>query len=145
MEDFEIQELMGDLFEIGASESKCLIRKRDWGFGIDLQGENDGRTPIYLKSETADLIEKLEKGKCIRGVALALFWSEFLQTEDKYGREIWPNGHFSSQTNLWEISLFRYTPRESFPLSIGAPMSEEGVQEGYKLVSEFLSGIKITE
>ena len=75
----ELQGLMNDLSTIGLSR-KSLVFKTHYGFGKDLQGVNDGKTPLYITKEGADLMQEAGFGKWIKDVTFAIIWSNWEYT-----------------------------------------------------------------
>jgi hypothetical protein len=142
MEDFEIQNLMNDLFEIGQNDSKCLVQKVSFGFGEDLQGENDGRTPLYLTRKATEEIEAVDSGKSIKGVSFVLFMTNNYSTPDSRFRTPLASGRFKG--DLCQISLFKSVPRAFFPAEgRNDELPESEVIEGYSRVIDWLNSIKI--
>lgn len=142
MEDFEIQNLMNDLFEIGQADSKCLIQKVSFGFGKDLQGKNDGRTPLYLTRKATEEIEAADSGKSIRGVSFVLLMPKVYSEPDLRFGTLLASGRFKG--DLCEISLFKSVPRSFFPAEgRNDELPESEVIECYSRVIDWLNSIKI--
>jgi hypothetical protein len=55
--DDEIKGLMGDLETIGHKHQ--LVKGKDFGFGVDLKGENDGLNTLYFTPEAVSFLSEV--------------------------------------------------------------------------------------
>jgi hypothetical protein len=111
----DIQGLMNDLSTIGLSR-KALVFKTHYGFGEDLQGENDGKTPLYITKEGADLMQEAGFGKWIKDITFAIIWSNW---EDQPKERSWTQFPLPAADlvgpGLLRVGLFQSSPRMHFP------------------------------
>jgi hypothetical protein len=143
--DEDIQGLMNDLSTVGLSH-RVLVNKIHYGFGKDLQGVNDGKTPFYITKEGADLMQEVGFGKWIKDKTFAIVWSEwsFPQKEDN------PNNYWTKfplpaadriSDDLLEVTLFQSSPRMHFP----GDLPPERVKMGFDLLLDQMKAIKLPE
>lgn len=141
----ELQGLMNDLSTIGLSR-KSLVFKTHYGFGEDLKGENDGKTPLYITKEGADLMQEAGFGKWIKGITFAIIWSNWGNGRP---REI-PFGQWSKvplpaadlvRPGLLRVGLFQSSPRMHFP----GDLPWERVISAYDLLLDQILKIRFEE
>ena len=111
----DIQGLMNDLSTIGLSR-KALVFKTHYGFGEDLKGVNDGKTPLYITKEGADLMQEAGFGKWIKDVTFAIIWSNW---ENQPKERSWTQFPLPAadliRPGLLRVGLFQSSPRMQFP------------------------------
>jgi len=126
----ELQGLMNDLSTIGLSR-KSLVFKTHYGFGEDLQGVNDGVTPLYITKEGADLMQEAGFGKWIKDITFAIIWSNW---EGGRPKEIPFEGS-------WRVGLFQSSPRMHFP----GELPPARVKGAYDILTDQILKIKFEE
>lgn len=138
----DIQGLMNDLSTIGLSR-KSLVFKTHYGFGEDLQGVNDGKTPLYITKEGADLMQEAGFGKWIKDVTFAIIWSSW---EDGRPKErSWTQFPLPAadlvRPGLLRVGLFQSSPRMHFP----GELSPSRVKEAYDILTDQILAIRFKE
>ena len=142
----DIQGLMNDLSTIGLSR-KSLVFKTHYGFGEDLQGTNDGKTPLYITKEGADLMQEAGFGKWSKDVTFAIIWSNW---ENGRPREIPFEGSWTKvplpaadlvKPGLLRVGLFQSSPRMHFP----GDLPWERVISAYDILTDQILAIRFEE
>jgi hypothetical protein len=110
----DIQGLMNDLSTIGLSR-KALVFKTHYGFGEDLKGENDGKTPLYITKEGADLMQEAGFGKWIKDITFAIVWSSWEKPFDGPWVKFPLPAADLVRPGLLRVGLFQSSPRMHFP------------------------------
>lgn len=141
----EIQIMMNLLSKVGAS-NRVLVNKEHYGFGKDLQGANDGKTPLYITKEGADLLQEGGFGKWIKNKTFVIIWSEwYFPNKQDNPNNYWTKFPLPSadriSENLLEVTLFQSSPRIHFP----GRLPPERVRMGYDLLVENIKSVKIPE
>ena len=141
----DIQGLMNDLSTIGLSR-KSLVFKTHYGFGEDLQGVNDGKTPLYITKEGADLMQEAGFGKWIQDVTFAIIWSNWEYTKEEILFEgSWTNVPLPAadlvQPGLLRVGLFQSSPRMHFP----GDLPWERVISAYEVLTDQILAIRFKE
>lgn len=136
----DIQGLMNDLSTIGLSR-KSLVFKTHYGFGEDLQGENDGKTPLYITREGADLMQEAGFGKWIKDITFAIVWSSWEKPLDEHWTRIPLPAADLVKPDLLRVGLFQSSPRMYFP----GDLPWERVISGYDLLLDQILKIKFEE
>jgi hypothetical protein len=144
-EDEDIQNLMNNLSKVGAVK-RVLVNKTHYGFGKDLQGVNDGKTPFYITKEGADLLQEGEFGKWIKEQTFAIIWSNWTFPKKREN----PNNYWTRfplpaadriSENLLEVTLFQSSPRMHFP----GRLPQEKVKEGYDLLLDEIKKVSLPQ
>jgi len=142
----DLQGLMNDLSTIGLSR-KSLVFKTHYGFGEDLQGVNDGVTPLYITKEGADLMQEAGFGKWIKDLTFAIIWSNW---ENGRPKEIPFEGSWTKvplpaadlvQPGLLRVGLFQSSPRMHFP----GELPPERVKMAYEILMDQILKIRFDE
>ena len=138
----ELQGLMNDLSTIGLSR-KSLVFKTHYGFGEDLQGVNDGVTPLYITKEGADLMQEGGFGKWIKDITFAIIWSNWEDglIEGKSWTKFPLPAADLIRPGLLMVSLFQSSPRMHFP----GELPPKRVKEAYEVMLDQILGIKFEE
>ena len=138
----ELQGLMNDLSTIGLSR-KSLVFRTHYGFGENLQGVNDGVTPLYITKEGADLMQEGGFGKWIKDITFAIIWSNWEDGRPK-GKS-WTKFPLPAadliRPGLLMVSLFQSSPRMHFP----GELAPARVKEAYEVMLDQILGIKFEE
>ena len=138
----ELQGLMNDLSTIGLSR-KSLVFKTHYGFGENLQGVNDGVTPLYITKEGADLMQEAGFGKWIKDVTFAIIWSNW-ENHPKVGAS-WTNFPLPAadlvRPGLLRVGLFQSSPRMHFP----GELAPKRVKTAYEVMLDQILKIKLKE
>lgn len=138
--DEDIQGLMHDLSTVGLSR-RALVNKTHYGFGEDLQGENDGKTPFYITKEGADLMHEAKFGRWIKEHTFAIVWSDWEKSPSKtWVKTPLPAADRVSE-NLLMVTLFQSSPRMCFP----GDLPPERVKMGYDLLVDEIKGVRLPE
>jgi hypothetical protein len=77
--DLEMSDLLNDLQDAGCSEFGMITPGKNYGFGRDLKGENDGKTVLYF---TEEALRKISNHS-----SLSLPWSKWEEYHDWWKRE----------------------------------------------------------
>lgn len=140
----DIQGLMNDLSTIGLSR-KSLVFKTHYGFGEDLQGVNDGVTPLYITKEGADLMEEGGFGKWIKGITFAIVWSNWEDLNRNVFGGSWTKFPLPAadlvQPGLLRVGLFQSSPRMHFP----GELPPARVKEAYSVLMDQILAIRFKE
>ena len=143
----DIQGLMNDLSTVGLSR-KSLVFKTHYGFGEDLQGENDGKTPLYITKEGADLMQEAGFGKWIKDVTFAIIWSSWKDYNGSFFGGSWFEFPLPAADlvgpELLRVGLFQSSPRMEFPHGIGG-LPPERVKMAYDVLLDQIHKIKFGE
>ena len=138
----ELQGLMNDLSTIGLSR-KSLVFKTHYGFGEDLQGVNDGVTPLYITKEGADLMQEGGFGKWIKDLTFAIIWSNWEDGRPK--GTSWTKFPLPAadlvKPGLLRVGLFQSSPRMHFP----GELAPKRVKEAYEVMLDQILRIKFEE
>ena len=125
----DIQGLMNDLSGIGLSR-KSLVFKTHYGFGQDLKGVNDGKTPLYITKEGADLMQEAGFGKWIKDITFAIVWSNWEKPfEGSWTKFPLPAADLVGP-GILRVGLFQASPRMHFP----GDLSPDRVKEAYEVI-----------
>lgn len=138
--DEDIQGLMNDLSTVGLSH-RVLVSKTHYGFGKDLQGENDGKTLFYITKEGADLMQEAGFGKWIKDITFAIVWSNWTKAPFRSWTETPLPAADKISNNLLEVNLFQASPRMHFP----GDLPPERVRMGYDLLVNEIKAVKLPE
>jgi len=137
----DIQGLMNDLSTIGLSR-KALVFKTHYGFGEDLKGVNDGKTPLYITKEGADLMQEAGFGKWIKDITFAIIWSNW---ENQPKERSWTQFPLPAadlvRPGLLRVGLFQSSPRMHFP----GELPPSRVKEAYDVLTDQILGIRFEE
>lgn len=137
--DKELQDLTNDLFGLGVSKVKVLSEGTHYGFGPDFKGVNDGKTPLYINKEGADLMEEAGFGKWIKDLTFAIVWSHW---EKPFGGS-WTKFPLPAADlvgpGLLRVGLFQASPRMHFP----GDLPTERVKEAYEVLLREIKKIKV--
>ena len=125
----DIQGLMNDLSGIGLSR-KSLVFKTHYGFGQDLQGINDGKTPLYITKEGADLMQEAGFGKWIKDITFAIVWSNWEKPFDGPWTKFPLPAADLVGPGILRVGLFQASPRMHFP----GDLPTERVKEAYEVI-----------
>lgn len=138
----DLQGLMNDLSTIGLSR-KSLVSKTHYGFGEDLQGVNDGVTPLYITKEGADLMQEGGFGKWIKDITFAIIWSNWEDgsIEGKSWTKFPLPAADLTRPGLLMVSLFQSSPRMHFP----GELAPKRVKEAYEVMLDQILRIKLEE
>ena len=140
----DIQGLMNDLSTIGLSR-KSLVFKTHYGFGEDLQGVNDGVTPLYITKEGADLMEEGGFGKWIKGITFAIVWSNWEDLNRNVFGGSWTKFPLPAADlvgpDLLRVGLFQSFPRMHFP----GELPPARVKEAYSVLMDQILAIRFKE
>ena len=138
----ELQGLMNDLSTIGLSR-KSLVFKTHYGFGEDLQGVNDGVTPLYITKEGADLMQEGGFGKWIKDLTFAIIWSNWEDglIEGKSWTKFPLPAADLIRPGLLMVSLFQSSPRMHFP----GELAPKRVKAAYEVMLDQILRIKFEE
>jgi len=136
----DIQGLMNDLSTIGLSR-KSLVFKTHYGFGEDLQGVNDGITPLYITNEGADLMHEAKFGRRIKETTLAIIWSNWEKVPARSWTEIPLPAADLVESGLFRVGLFQSSPRMHFP----GDLPSERVKMAYELLLDQIHKIRFDE
>lgn len=74
-----MSDLLNDLQDVGCSEFGMITPGKDYGFGRDLKGENDGKTILYFREEA---LRKISNHS-----SLSLPWSKWEEYREWWKRE----------------------------------------------------------
>jgi hypothetical protein len=135
----DLQDLMNDLSTVGLSR-RSLIFKTHYGFGEDLQGENDGENYLYITKEGADLMEEAEFGKWIKGVTFSMHWSSWNTPLKNWVNFPLPAADLVD-SGLLRVGLFQSSPRSFFP----GDLSPVRVKIAYEFLTDQFLSIKLKE
>lgn len=135
----DLQGLMNDLSDIGLSR-RSLVFKTHYGFGEDLQGENDGVNYLYITKEGADLMEEAEFGKWIKGVTFSMHWSNWNTPLKNWVNFPLPAADLVD-SGLLRVGLFQSSPRSFFP----GDLSPVRVKIAYEFLTDQFLSIKLKE
>ena len=135
----DIQGLMNDISTIGLSR-KSLVFKTHYGFGQDLQGENDGKNFLYITKEGADLMEKAKFGSWIMGVTFSMDWTSW-DTPPKNWVEFPLPAADLVRPGLLRVGLFQSSPRMHFP----GELPPARVKGAYDILTDQILKIKLEE
>lgn len=140
----ELQGLMNDLSTIGLSR-KSLVFKTHYGFGENLQGVNDGETPLYITKEGADLMGEAGFGKWVKDLTFAIIWTFWEDPNGNLFGGSWTKFPLpaanSVSPELLRIGLFQSSPRMHFPGKLPA----ERVRMAYAVFLDQILKIKFEE
>ena len=136
----DLQGLMNDLSTVGLSR-KSLVFRTHYGFGEDLQGINDGLTPLYITNEGADLMHKAKFGRRIKETTFAIIWSNWEKVPGRSWTEIPLPAADLAESGLYRVGLFQSSPREFFP----GNLPPERVKMAYDILTDQILGIKLKE
>jgi len=136
----DIQGLMNDLSTIGQGK-KCLVYKKHYGFGEDLQGVNDGVTPLYITNEGADLMHEAKFGRRIKETTLAIIWSNWEKVPGRSWTETPLPAADLVESGLYRVGLFQSSPRMHFP----GELPPERVKMAYEILLDQILKIKFEE
>ena len=136
----DIQGLMNDLSTIGLSR-KSLVFKTHYGFGEDLKGENDGKTPLYITKEGADLMQEAGFGKWIKNITFAIVWSNWEKPFDGPWHKFPLPAADLVQPDLLRVGLFQSSPRMQFP----GHLPWERVISAYDVLTDQILAIRFEE
>ena len=125
----DIQGLMNDLSGIGLSR-KSLVFKTHYGFGEDLKGENDGKTPLYITKEGADLMQEAGFGKWIKDLTFAIVWSHWEKPFDGPWHKFPLPAADLVDPGILRVGLFQASPRMHFP----GNLPPDRVKEAYEVI-----------
>ena len=143
----DIQDLMNTLSGVGLSR-KSLVFKKHYGFGEDLKGTNDGKTPLYITKEGADLMQKAGFGKWIKDVTFAIIWSSWEDYNGSFFGGSWFEFPLPAADlvgpELLRVGLFQSSPRMEFPHGIGG-LPPERVKMAYDVLLDQIHKIKFGE
>ena len=138
----DIQGLMNDLSGIGLSR-KSLVFKTHYGFGEDLKGVNDGKTPLYITKEGADLMQEAGFGKWIKDLTFAIIWSNW-ENHPKAGAS-WTKFPLPAadlvSPGLLRVGLFQSSPRMHFP----GDLPPERVKSAYDVLLDQIHKVRFGE
>ncbi len=134
----DIQGLMNDLSTIGLSR-KSLVFKTHYGYGENLQGINDGVTPLYITKEGADLMEEGGFGKWIKDITFAIIWSNWgnWPKEGSWTKFPLPAADLV-HPGLLRVGLFQSSPRMHFP----GELPPARVKEAYNVLTDQILAIQ---
>jgi len=139
--DKELQDLTNDLFGLGVSKVKVLSEGTHYGFGPDFKGENDGKTPLYINKEGADLMQEAGFGKWIKDLTFAIIWSNW-KNHPKVGAS-WTNFPLPAadlvDPGILRVGLFQSSPRMHFP----GDLPPERVKSAYEVLLGEIKKIKV--
>jgi hypothetical protein len=135
----DIQGLMNDLSIVGLSR-RSLVFKTHYGFGEDLQGVNDGKTPLYITNEGANLMHEAKFGRLIKGITLSIIWSNWEKAPTRSWTET-PLPAADKVEDLFRVGLFQSSPRMNFP----GELPPERVKMGYELLLDQILNIRFEE
>jgi len=139
--DKELQDLTNDLFGLGVSNIRVLSEGTHYGFGTNLKGENDGKTPLYITKEGADLMEEAGFGKWIKDLTFAIIWSNW-ENHPKVGAS-WTKFPLPAadlvSPGLLRVGLFQSSPRMHFP----GDLPSERVKSAYEVLLGEIKKIKL--
>ena len=138
--DEDIQGLMNDLSTVGLSR-RALVNKTHYGFGENLKGENDGKTPFYITKEGADLLQEAGFGKWIKGTTFAIVWSNWEKSPTRSWTQFPLPAADKISEDLLEVTLFQSSPRMHFP----GDLPPERVRMGYDLLVDEIKGARLPE
>ena len=136
----DLQGLMNDLSTVGLSR-KSLVFKTHYGFGEDLQGINDGVTPLYITNEGADLMHEAKFGRRIKETTFAIIWSNWEKVPGRSWTEIPLPAADLVESGLLRVGLFQSTPRAFFP----GDLSPVRVKIAYEFLTDQFLSIKFKE
>lgn len=140
----ELQGLMNDLSTIGLSR-RSLVFKTHYGFGENLQGVNDGETPLYITKEGADLLEEAGFGKWVNDLSFAIVWSSWGDLNGNLFGGNWTEFPLPAAAlvspELLRVGLFQSSPRMHFPGELPA----ERVRMAYAVFLDQIHGIKFED
>lgn len=136
----DIQGLMNDLSTIGLSR-KSLVFKTHYGFGEDLKGVNDGKTPLYITKEGADLMQEAGFGKWIKDLTFAIIWSHWEKPfEGSWTKFPLPAADLV-KPGIIRVGLFQSSPRMTFP----GDLPTERVKEAYDVLLDQIHKVRFGE
>jgi hypothetical protein len=134
----DLQGLMNDLSTIGLSR-KSLVFKTHYGYGENLQGINDGITPLYITKEGADLMEEGGFGKWVKGITFVIIWSYWGNWPKKGSWTKFPLPAADLvQPGLLRVGLFQSSPRMHFP----GELPPARVKEAYNVLTDQILAIQ---
>ena len=136
----DLQGLMNDLSTIGLSR-KSLVFKKHYGFGEDLQGVNDGVTPLYITKEGADLMHEAKFGRRIIETTLAIIWSNWEKAPTRSWTETPLPAADLVESGLFRVGLFQSSPRMHFP----GDLPPERVKMAYEILMDQILKIRFEE
>ena len=136
----DLQGLMNDLSTVGLSR-KSLVFKTHYGFGEDLQGINDGVTPLYITNEGADLMHEANFGRRIKETTLAIIWSNWEKVPGRSWTETPLPAADLVGSGLYRVGLFQSSPRSFFP----GDLSPVRVKIAYEFLTDQFLSIKLKE
>lgn len=123
----DIQSLMNDLSTVGLSR-KSLVFKTHYGFGEDLKGVNDGKTPLYITKEGADLMQEAGFGKWIKDVTFAIVWSNWGKPFDGPWHKFPLPAADLVDPGILRVGLFQASPRMLFPGNLPPDRAKEAYE-----------------
>ena len=136
----DIQGLMNDLSGIGLSR-KSLVFKTHYGFGEDLKGENDGKTPLCIPKVGADLMQEAGFGKWVKDIIFKIDWENWDSMEyPKWTHFPVPSGKLL-KSGLIRVDLFQSSSRMGFP----GNLPPEKVKEAYEVIVGKLHKVRFEE
>ena len=136
----DLQGLMNDLSTVGLSR-KSLVFKTHYGFGEDLQGVNDGVTPLYITNEGADLMHEAKFGRRIKETTLAIIWSNWEKVPGRSWTETPLPAADLVESGLYRVGLFQSSPRMHFP----GELPPERVKMAYEILMDQILKIRFDE
>ena len=136
----DLQGLMNDLSTVGLSR-KSLVFKTHYGFGEDLQGINDGVTPLYITNEGADLMHKAKFGRRIKETTFAIIWSNWEKVPGRSWTETPLPAADLVKPGLLRVGLFQSSPRMHFP----GELPPARVKGAYDILTDQILKIKFEE
>ena len=140
----DIQDLMNTLSGVGLSR-RSLVFKKHYGFGEDLKGTNDGKTPLYITKEGADLMQEAGFGKWIKDTTFAIVWSNWEDLNGNVFGDGWSKFPLPAadrvDSGLLRVGLFQSSPRMTFP----GELSPERVRMAFDVLLDQIHKIKLGE
>lgn len=140
----DIQDLMNTLSGVGLSR-RSLVFKKHYGFGEDLKGTNDGKTPLYITKEGADLMQEADFGKWIKDTTFAIVWSNWEDLNGNVFGGSWTEFPLPAadrvDSDLLRVGLFQSSPRMTFP----GELSPERVRMAFDVLLDQIHKIKLGE
>jgi hypothetical protein len=111
--DFE--DFVGDQKDLKNLGFQIPIEGEDWGFGPDLNGKNDGKTPLYLSQMVIDLLTKKGVvGNIFNGDHFFLSgegWNMLNRFSDNKSRD----GFLFNEVDFYKVKEFRFGMYFKFP------------------------------
>ena len=137
--DKELQDLTNDLFGLGVSNIRVLSEGTHYGFGTNLKGENDGKTPLYITKEGADLMQEAGFGKWIKDLTFAIVWSHWEKPFDGPWHKFPLPAADLVDPGILRVGLFQASPRMHFP----GDLPTERVKSAYEVLLGEIKKIKL--